>query len=253
MNKIILIPLCLVLFCCSKNDDDTIDNQKLQNTIWIDAKTGTDTLRFTEDLLLRGPRDYSGQQMDLCGHPYWGIYSYSLKNNLLLLDWEGAEKIYFIKPFEYKISICDNTLIINNFIDCYYPREKFQTDTFLLIASNCSKEFIEGYLVLDNKLVGKWGELSPCESCKNYYIFSHNSITFANQHYETDYFNKEASYAFINGDSIQVTRNYEIELSRKITKHKVVFLSSDTIRIEQFRAVDYGITGFEDVTLTKME
>lgn len=161
MNKIILISLCLVLFCCSKNDDDTIDNQRIQNTIWIDAKTGTDTLRFTEDLLLRGPRDYSGQQMDLCGHPYWGIYSYSLKNNLLLLDWEGAEKIYFIKPFEYKISIHDNTLIINNFIDCYYPREKFQTDTFLLIASNCSKEFIEGYLVLDNKLVGTWIEKNP--------------------------------------------------------------------------------------------
>ena len=161
MNKIILIPLCLVLFCCSKNDDDTIDNQRIQNTIWIDAKTGTDTLRFTEDLLLRGPRDYSGQQMNLCGHPYWGIYSYSLKNNLLLLDWEGAEEIYFIKTFEYKISICDNTLIINNFIDCYYPREKFQTDTFLLIASNCSKECIEGEQVFDNKLVGTWIEKYP--------------------------------------------------------------------------------------------
>ena len=65
MNKIILISLCFALFGCSKIDDDTIDIQRLQNTIWIDAKTGTVTLRVTEDLLLRGPRDYSGQQIEL--------------------------------------------------------------------------------------------------------------------------------------------------------------------------------------------
>lgn len=114
------------------------------------------------------------------------------------------------------------------------------------VLFSCSKNDDDTLLKNDNKLIGKWRELSPCERCKNYYIFSHNSITFANQHYE-------ASYAFINEDNILVTRNYEIELSRKTTKNKVVFISSDTIRIEQFRAVDYGITGFEDVTLTKME
>jgi hypothetical protein len=52
---------------------------------------------------------------------------------MLFLDWKGAEEIAFIKPFEYKVEIINNTLIINNFINCYYPSEKFQSDTFNLL------------------------------------------------------------------------------------------------------------------------
>ena len=133
--KILTIILCAVFFyCCQKSDDsESYNPQALKNTIWIDTKTGTDTLRFTDSMVYRGPKDYSGQQVLLCGQPYRYIYSYYIKHDMLFMDWKGAEKIAFIKPFEYKVKIINNTLIINNFINCYYPPEKFQSDTFNLL------------------------------------------------------------------------------------------------------------------------
>lgn len=131
----ILTILCAVFFCCCQRGDDSIsyNPQALKNTIWIDAKTGTDTLRFTDNMMYRGSKDYSGQQELLYGQPYRYIYSYYIKDDMLFMDWEGAEKIAYIKPFEYKVEITNNTLIINNFINCHYPPQKFQSDTFNLL------------------------------------------------------------------------------------------------------------------------
>jgi hypothetical protein len=130
-TRLLLAVLLLFAFNCTKDESDI--KEALKNTIWIDAKTGTDTLRFTDSMMYRGPKDYSGQQVLLCGQPYRYIYSYYIKQDMLFLDWKGAEEIAFIKPFEYKVEIINNTLIINNFINCYYPSEKFQSDTFNLL------------------------------------------------------------------------------------------------------------------------
>ena len=61
------------------------------------------------------------------------------------------------------------------------------------------------------------------------------------------------SYLIVDESSIQVTRNWDIEIEKKTTTHNVTFLSMDTIRIDQFVAADYGITGFEDRLLAKIE
>ena len=128
----------------------------------------------------------------------------------------------------------------------------------LLLASACSKdetnlktveteEETEIETTVKKKLVGTWVEISPCEGCR-IYTFNNDSI-FQTMNYDKTTYN--LFYKIINDDSIQVTRDYEIEQHRKTTIHRVVFISSDTIRIEQFLAVDFGITGFEDVTLIK--
>lgn len=121
--------------------------------------------------------------------------------------------------------------------------------SLILLSSSCTKNETTENTVVDNNLIGSWVEISPCEGCRKY-TFNYDSI-FQTANYDKTTYN--LSYKIINDDSIQVTRNYEIEQQRKTTKHKFVFISSDTIRIEQFLAVDFGITGFEDVILIKSE
>lgn len=103
---------------------------------------------------------------------------------------------------------------------------------------------------LKDKLIGKWTELSPCEKCKTFTFLQNDSIYQTVKSDDTTY---SLSYVVINNDSIQVTRNWDIEQAKKTTKHKVVFLSIDTIKINQFLPVDFGITGFEDIKLIKSE
>ncbi len=119
---------------------------------------------------------------------------------------------------------------------------------FLLFAINCSKDETDKEQTLKDKLIGKWIEVSPCENC-NTFTFSQNDSIF--QTVKSDDTIYSLFYVVLNDDSIQVTRNWDIEQTKRTTKHKVIFLSSDTIRINQFLPVDFGITGFEDVILTK--
>ena len=119
---------------------------------------------------------------------------------------------------------------------------------FLLFGISCSKDEPEKEQTLKEKLIGKWTEVSPCESCNTFTFLQNDSILQTVKFDDTIY---SLFYVVLDNDSIQVTRNWDIEQTKKTTKHKVVFLSSDTIRIIQFLPVDFGITGFEDVTLTK--
>ena len=103
---------------------------------------------------------------------------------------------------------------------------------------------------LSGELIGTWIEISPCDSCRTYTFTKTDSI-FLTAWYDNVVY--KMSYMVVNEDSIQVTRLWDIELSKKTTTNNVVFLSSDTIRINQFLPVDIGITGFEDVVLNRIE
>lgn len=103
---------------------------------------------------------------------------------------------------------------------------------------------------LSGELIGTWIEISPCDSCRTYTFTKTDSI-FLTAWYDNVVY--KMSYMVVNEDSIQVTRLWDIELSKKTTTNNVVFLSSDTIRINQFLPDDIGITGFEDVVLNRIE
>ena len=131
----------------------------------------------------------------------------------------------------------------------------------LLLASTCSKdetdlktieteEETEIETTLKRKLVGTWVEIIPCDGCYIFTFSNDGNINWTMIYDKTHTINN-LSYKILSEDSIQVTRNYEIDEERKTTKHKVDFISNDTIKIHQFLAVDVGITGFEDVTLIK--
>ena len=102
--------------------------------------------------------------------------------------------------------------------------------------------------LLEEGLIGSWIEISPCDSCE-FYTFTKDKIILTRY----DNTNYDLSYFLVGESSIQVTRNWDIEIAKKTTIHNVTFLSTDTIRINQFLPADYGTTGFEDVLLIRTE
>ena len=104
MNKIILISLCLVLFSCSKNDDDTpLENDSKLVGTWIEKYPEMfdgimDTIVFTKDALVNKHIIFDG-------------WCYSATSDTIVFGKDGKE----IKC-AYTISN-DNELTIYNFID----------------------------------------------------------------------------------------------------------------------------------------
>ncbi len=78
------------------------------------------------------------------------------------------------------------------------------------------------------------------------FTFTADSIYRDNNVSETLKYN----YKVVN-DSIEVIRCWEIEKERIKTKHQYSFISKDSLFIEQFLAIDYGVTGFLDIMLHK--
>jgi len=126
-----------------------------------------------------------------------------------------------------------------------------------LIAFSCwncisdnNEDMIDDLSTTKNNLVGDWIEIFPCDSCRTL-VFDENDTIYQK---DTWYENTPLViyYQVIAKDSILVTRNWEIESEKKTTKHKLIFHTADTLELIQFLAVDYGITGFEDIKLGKL-
>jgi len=133
------------------------------------------------------------------------------------------------------------------FISILVPKISENAIVELIVKKN---EGSESYLTFKDKLVGKWIEISPCESC-HVFTFSQNDTVY--QKFKFDNAIYCSHYNVTSEDSIQVVRDWEIEQDKKTTRHNVIFLSNDMIIIEQFMPVDYGITGFNDIKLIKTE
>jgi hypothetical protein len=120
----------------------------------------------------------------------------------------------------------------------------------ILFGASCSNDEPTQEPTLKDKLIGKWIELYPCDSCRTF-TFSKNDTVYQKSVWDETIYS--SFYKVISSDSIMIIRNWDIEAEKKKTSHKIVFMSSDTINIIQFLPVDVGITGFEDVILTKSE
>ncbi len=100
-----------------------------------------------------------------------------------------------------------------------------------------------------SKLVGTWIEQLPCDSCNTIMFTDMDSvIQISNLSGER----LPATFQILPNDSIKVTRFWEIENHKKATSHKILFNSTDTLKILQFLPVDFGLTGFDDVKLVKI-
>jgi hypothetical protein len=127
----------------------------------------------------------------------------------------------------------------------------------ILIVFSCWEINSDNKITIDdelasvkNLLIGEWIEISPCDSCRTFRFEDNDTI------YQTDTWYENSSlalyYQVIAVDSIFVNRNWEIELIKKTTKHKINFYSIDSLELIQFFAVDYGITGFDDIKLKRI-
>lgn len=117
-----------------------------------------------------------------------------------------------------------------------------------IILISCNKSDSVEDRNLSDKISGEWIEISPCEGC--------NTLTFSNK--DTIYLKKQSDpkiykmfYQLKSTDIIEVTRLWEIEDSKKTSSHKIENSSDNVLFLEQFMPVDYGTTGFDDITLTK--
>lgn len=84
---------------------------------------------------------------------------------------------------------------------------------------------------LKDKLIGKWTELSPCEKCKAFTFLQNDSIYQTVKSDDTTY---SLSYVVINNDSIQVTRNWDIEQAKKQRSIKLFFCQSIQLKLINF-------------------
>lgn len=119
---------------------------------------------------------------------------------------------------------------------------------FLLVVG-CSDSLSQEQRIAQN-LLGKWLEISPCESCSTLTFSSNDTIYLS---YEFDPTVYKIHYQIISDDSIKVTRMWDIEQSKKTTTNKVNFLEENGLFLEQFMAVDAGVTGFQNITLNKID
>jgi len=115
---------------------------------------------------------------------------------------------------------------------------------FMFLTCGCETEED----ITFNKLIGEWTEVSPCSSCSTF-SFDRNDTIYLE--YNLVNIVLKMHYQVIAGESIEITRGYEFEQGKKTTKHKLVFYENNELEIKQFKAVDYGITGYEDVKLKK--
>ncbi len=98
-----------------------------------------------------------------------------------------------------------------------------------------------------DEIIGTWTEISPCEFCNTLNI-SRDTIFLKNKSDERTY---KMLYRFELKNHIHVTRLWEIEEDKRSTRHEIKFLTDGTLILQQFMPVDFGITGFEDITLSK--
>lgn len=132
-------------------------------------------------------------------------------------------------------------------IPIYLKTAKFLYLMVFIACASCRAEHVEE--TMKSRLMGIWIEVEPCKGCSELH-FGDNSI--AQKHK----FNPEellASYKIVGKDSIEVTRLWDIEANKKVTRHQIRFLSSDSIVIKAFSPVDYGITGFEDIKMIRVK
>jgi hypothetical protein len=95
----------------------------------------------------------------------------------------------------------------------------------VLILVGCSK----GGSILNNtdnrgtknKLLGRWVEISPCDSC-HILTFVENDTIYLNSKWDAP--TLTMSYHVIAEDSLTVTRNWEIGSTKKTTIHRLIFL-----------------------------
>lgn len=119
---------------------------------------------------------------------------------------------------------------------------------FVLFAS-CSENDSNRTENVNEKLLGNWIEVSPCESC-NTLRFSKDTIFLE---FKSDDRIYEIYYEIVAENSIEVTRLWDIEESKKTTIHEFEFLNQERMLIKQFMPSDAGTTGFTDIELIKNE
>jgi len=122
----------------------------------------------------------------------------------------------------------------------------------LFLGISCSRvdepeKEINATEVIKSNLNGLWVEIEPCDSC-NTYQFSEDSIIQFNTSSKERLF---AYFEVVMPSLIKITRDWEIEESKRITENKIFFLTTDTLEIKRFLPVDHGLTEFENIKIYK--
>lgn len=122
----------------------------------------------------------------------------------------------------------------------------------ILVGSACEDESNDSLDSMQQRLIGTWLEIRPCDSCSVFSITDDAKIIKTRTFWEEEL---KYSYRLLSHDRIEVTREWltEEDEDKKTTSHQFNFIGEDTLELIQFIAKDRGVTGFSDVTLSRIE
>jgi hypothetical protein len=122
----------------------------------------------------------------------------------------------------------------------------------MLTVASCTKEQNPQTNKTDEtkkQLLGEWynpNYVEGCDTCEKFIFTEEGEIMQVNPNETLKYL-----FTLLSKDSISVTREWNIEFERKHTTHLITLITSDSLKIKQFLAVDYGVSNFVDVVLFK--
>jgi hypothetical protein len=118
---------------------------------------------------------------------------------------------------------------------------------FSVLFVNCQKEK-EDFEETKSKFIGEWIEIEPCDSCSTVTFFKDNSLSINNHNSGVTL---NANYEILSTAEIKLNRLWEVEETKKTNISNFSFISPDTLLIEDFSVVDYGVDKYISIKLIK--
>lgn len=112
---------------------------------------------------------------------------------------------------------------------------------------NCQKEN-EDFEETKSKFIGEWFEIEPCDSCSTITFFDDNTLSINNHN---SGITLNANFELLSTSEIKLNRLWEVEETKKANSSNFTFISPDTLLIEDFSAVDYGVENYVSIKLKK--
>ncbi len=119
---------------------------------------------------------------------------------------------------------------------------------FVYILSGCHKEELDNKEILKGKLIGHWIYTAPEDTIPGLDAFFYEDDTLLiHLRWYPNVPDERFRYEVISSDSIKIDRGMD-----RMTYHKIIFYSLDSIKITDFADIDL-IWGYTDITLYKIE
>ena len=119
----------------------------------------------------------------------------------------------------------------------------------ILVGSGCDKDSDDSFELTQERLIGTWLEIDPCDSCR---VFSFTAEGKILQISTVSSDTSNYSFNLLSENKIEVTREWLVGQEGAVTEHYLNFITDDNLRIPDFYIAIAGVDRFKDVSLIRM-